>query len=403
VSSLPEVPDPSLEQDLFTNALTVPRFRTQKADKQTPPDRMKELIGLAQQYMPQDFVFEWSALIHEVVVRLHTNSFHQYTFWVENWFPAPQEQEPDAHVYSVVGVPDEPSSAYYCSELKTIVFLNTNYYGQCKSWSLGLADAVLRRKGIHSIHGSCVDYRGVGTLMIAPTGTGKSTHSYGLLEVEGTRVHSDDWVYVAYHENEGKVARAQAFISERKFYLRTDTAKEIHYLRELFDRCITENVVTRLEDCDNDSCRAQVAAGQQKCVFQEGARRCYWGFQNSRAILDPVWVCGPERFVHQTDLRHLVLLTRDESTPPDAKLTAEEAVAILKEGKYMVMPGAGPKEAWGTYKNESWYNPYLLEPDHQHEEASFRKLLQVADAYIINTGKGTIEENQRKMRRILQS
>ncbi len=35
-------------------------------------------------------------------------------------------------------------------------------------------------------------------LYIAPTGTGKSTSSYGLMKFENTRFHSDDWVYVRY-------------------------------------------------------------------------------------------------------------------------------------------------------------------------------------------------------------
>ena len=52
--------------------------------------------------------------------------------------------------------------------------------------------------GIHSIHGACVEKAGKGVLYIAPTGTGKSTSSYGLMTHPSTRFHSDDWVYVRY-------------------------------------------------------------------------------------------------------------------------------------------------------------------------------------------------------------
>src|SRR5207244_76280 len=61
--------------------------------------------------------------------------------------------------------------------------------------------------GIHSIHGAVVTKDGKGILYIAPTGTGKSTSTYGVMEFPGTRFHSDDWVYVryAYRTKGGKV------------------------------------------------------------------------------------------------------------------------------------------------------------------------------------------------------
>ncbi|MBI4277120.1 MAG: hypothetical protein HY660_01585, partial [Armatimonadetes bacterium] len=68
-----------------------------------------------------------------------------------------------------------------------------------KSWVLGAVGRVLAEEhGIHSIHGACVEKDGAGILYIAPTGTGKSTSSYGLIESPRTRFHSDDWVYVRY-------------------------------------------------------------------------------------------------------------------------------------------------------------------------------------------------------------
>src|SRR5439155_473302 len=60
--------------------------------------------------------------------------------------------------------------------------------------------------GVHSIHGAVVTKDGKGVLYIAPTGTGKSTSTYGLMEFPNTRFHSDDWVYVryAYKTKDGK-------------------------------------------------------------------------------------------------------------------------------------------------------------------------------------------------------
>jgi len=389
-----------LNRALYTNAVTDPKRRTDINDKAVPRERMETLVRTAQAHLKDDALYRWNADINGVAVQLVTNSLHQYDFWVDNWFPADYDRRPDAVIYSVMGVPDQPSAAYYCKALQTIAFFNTNYYGQCKSWALGLADAVLRAKLTHSIHGSCVDVNGRGTVMIAPTGTGKSTHSYGLLEYPGTNAHSDDWLYIDYTERKGKAVEAVAAISERNFYLRTDTAREIPYMQELFWRCKTENVVTEPGQCIAPSCQPKDGRPSATCMFTQGHDRCFWGFPNSRAILDPTWVAGAARFVRKSRVAHVILLTRDDNTPVEQRLTLDEAVEVLREGRYMVLPGAGAREDWGKMKNESWYNPYLLDVDHAFQEAAFRQLFTVADTWLINTGKGTVNENRARIKRI---
>jgi hypothetical protein len=146
-------------------------------------------------------------VIHGVRVRAFTNMPHLYDFWTENWFTADEWQqvtgksapdEPAVTVYALGHVPEE-IAAYYSREKSTIVFFNTSYYGQLKSWVLGAVGRVLADElGIHSIHGAAVDAGGKGILFIAPTGTGKSTASYGLMRLPGSAFHSDDWVYLRY-------------------------------------------------------------------------------------------------------------------------------------------------------------------------------------------------------------
>jgi hypothetical protein len=129
--------------------------------------------------------------------------------WVLNWY-SPEEwqtvtgltppRQAQVTVYALGGVADQPEAAYYSRRTNTIVFFNTSYYGQLKSWVLGAVGRVLAEDwGIHSVHGACVEKDGRGVLYIAPTGTGKSTSSYGLQATyPNTRFHSDDWVYVRY-------------------------------------------------------------------------------------------------------------------------------------------------------------------------------------------------------------
>jgi len=156
----------------------------------------------------QEPLFRHDVVIHGIRVRATTNSAHLYDFWVDNWY-SPDEwtavtgltppRDPQVTVYALGGVTDQQEAAYYSRRTSTIVFFNTAYYGQLKSWVLGAVGRVLAEEyGIHSIHGACVEKGGKGVLYIAPTGTGKSTSSYGLMAFPRTRFHSDDWVYVRY-------------------------------------------------------------------------------------------------------------------------------------------------------------------------------------------------------------
>src|SRR2546428_303949 len=153
-------------------------------------------------------LFRDDVVIHGVRVRATTNSEHLHDFWVDNWY-SPEEwkavtrltpsREPQVTVFALGGVAEQPEAAYYSRKTNTIVFFNTAYYGQLKSWVLGAVGRVLAEEyGIHSVHGACVEKDGHGILYIAPTGTGKSTSSYGLVGFPNTRFHSDDWVYIRY-------------------------------------------------------------------------------------------------------------------------------------------------------------------------------------------------------------
>ena len=179
------------------------------------------------------------------------------------------------------------------------------------------------------------------------------------------KIHSDDWIFLTY-----KKGLAMADISERKFYLRTDMVKSFPQLEKLLKRCKCENVV------DND----------------------FGAFANSRAILDPEWIAGYEKFVEKAVVKAVVLLRRDAGSPPEVKLTSDEALAILEEGKYQVLAGAGGTV--GEFKKESYYNPYLLVKRPDVQARFFKGLFLSASAYILNTGVETVEETQKRIRRI---
>jgi hypothetical protein len=197
-----------------SNIVTRTKSRTKFHDKTIDRTlgRREHLVNAAIAHVVRNAHHEMFALgdvvIHGIRVRAITNSPHLIQFWRDNWYSPEELQaqtgiapptEPTITVYALGGVIGEPEAAYYSRVSNTIIFFNTSYYGQLKSWVLGAVGRVLAADyGIHSLHGACVEREGAGILYIAPTGTGKSTSSYGLMTDSETRFHSDDWVYVRY-------------------------------------------------------------------------------------------------------------------------------------------------------------------------------------------------------------
>jgi len=215
----PEPPAPGLAEWPGTpiglsNTITRTKGRTAVHNKtvDATPGLLEKLLRSVEEHAKRiegkQPVFEHDVVIHGVRVRATTNSSHLHDFWVDNWYGVDEWQrltgqapsaQPRVKVHAFHGVENEQEAAYYSYCASTIIFFNTSYYGQLKSWVLGAVGRILAGEyGIHSIHGACVEKAGKGVLYIAPTGTGKSTSSYGLVTWPNTRFHSDDWVYVRY-------------------------------------------------------------------------------------------------------------------------------------------------------------------------------------------------------------
>ncbi|MFQ6011542.1 MAG: hypothetical protein ACE5KG_05165, partial [Nitrososphaerales archaeon] len=308
---------------MLTNYSTNPKMRS-PSDKDISLEERNKLVQLAEDKIASGSeVYLWNANVQGIVLQLKTNNFHLYDFWVENWYAAPRTQTvlPHGLLYAVTGVEGMEPHAYYHHDTKTAIFINTDYYGQCKSWALGIATDIMElQHKVYPIHGSCAVLGEKGVVLIAPTGTGKTTHTFGLLELPDSKIHSDDWIFVTL-----KKGLAMAAISERKFYVRTDLVKSFPDYKKMLELGKCENV----DDGD------------------------FTKFGNSRAILDPVWIGGPDKFVDQAVVNNVILLRRDKESPPEVKLDADTAVDILEEGKYQVLSGAGANV--GSYSNEPFY------------------------------------------------
>ena len=190
---------------------TILKRRAPGANKQARRAEIDEWKARAERVLGRDR-HAVQAVIGGMPVLLQTNSLHARNFWSRNWFLADRASVDDAaarygvpvvKMWCAIDRPDPDSAgAYYCGETNECVFWNTDYYGQMKSWALGAAGVELAKYDIHSIHGAVVEVSGRGVLIVAPTGTGKSTYTQLLAHIGDLdpryrgRINSDDWVYV---------------------------------------------------------------------------------------------------------------------------------------------------------------------------------------------------------------
>lgn len=390
------------EQRVKNNYFTVPDRRPPKSRDQGEIKQILSKYG-------SEFPFVHTADICGARIQLRTNSRHASDYWVLNWYPS-HNQNPDGVIYVAKDIEGYEPHLFYNLEKREMLVVNSEYYGVVKSaGALGLAGVVLEEKGGYPIHGACLGINKNGTtegvVIIAPTGTGKTSQLHELLyNVSSTKVHSDDYVFVFF---DGEII---AKATENWLYIRSDMAEQHPTFINLFHDLEIENVVEWKEACPQigngeqvqGPCYRETLNGDKVCVFDEGADRCYWAYGNSRVMFDramfPVLVKGKDGslfevpkgrkgVIDEVPLKYVFLLTRDDHTPPATRLDTEQAIATLKEGKFTIRPGAGPPEKWGKIGYEPFYDPYPPELNHKRQEEFYRRLFDSGvSCYLLNTG-----------------
>ena len=281
------------------------------------------------------FLYEERADIYGCCIKLLTDVKYVKERWEENFYPM------SAHVRShgrliVTEEKDEKLRVMYDQLSKTATLVNVDYYGWIKSIALSVASDILEDEhGINSVHGACIDIGGQGICLIAPPGTGKTTHTYGLLRLKGVRVISDDWFFVRFLAEENV-----AFSSEKNFYVQADIAETWGEYKKLVD----------------------------KAEFDA----------KGRAVVNVRWVVGKGKILPLTTLRTAILLRRDpEDQSIVKKLTPEEAVEYVETVDFC--------------------NPHLLvkDPRKNHlRERFFREFFSRLETFLINTTLPAIETHR---------
>jgi len=316
-------------------------------------DARDELVAYCKKFVK----YVDNASFNGLNIRLCTNIEHVHDFWSDNWWSYSHTVMPHGVIYTVddggkinirdyydgpVQKPDVNAGGLYNPETKTAVILNNDYYGQTKPVGLGIAADILEDHfGVLSVHGASGSIDGKGYLLIAPTNTGKTTHSYGpAIHHPGGEFHQDDWIFVEFEDGKA-VGRA----SERQFYMRTNSIENFPWLEPIFR-------THKLENVKPDDPREKFLP------------------PDPRVMIDPREILSPEKVVNDIRIHKTFLLQRDPKDNVVAtSLEPDEAVEMLRKAP------------------EQWYNNYLITYGNRKEARRaelLRKLFEVAEPYLIN-------------------
>lgn len=207
--------------------------------------------------------------------------------------------------------------------------------------ALGISADILEEHGIFSVHGASGAINGRGYVLIAPTNTGKTTHTYGpVIHHPKGELHQDDWLYVRFFDD-----KAFGYPSERKFYMRTNSIENFPWLEPIFRK-------SKLEGVRSDDPREKFLP------------------PNPRVMIDPKFIVKPEKVVNEIRIHKTFLLKRDPKDRTVARsLEPEEAIEILENA------------------SEKWYNNYLISFGERKDRIRarlFKRLFEIAEPYQIN-------------------
>ena len=276
--------------------------------------------------------------INGVCVQLYTSNRDYLDMWQDNFYHMSDSVRSHARIYCL----DDPGTdlhAEYDTATFTMFLFNFDYYGWIKSIALGMAGNILEdAHGIYSVHGAALDIDGRGVTLIAPSKTGKTTQSWGLLRMENAHLISDDWYFVSFGTGRPSVSG-----SEKNCYIDADIGDVWEEYRPLVKEVRFDN--------------------------------------KGRGIGNVRWVAGEGSVIGSTSMRYVFLLQRD---PSDQRLIAK----------------LDPEEALDYLSVNGFCNPHQLVCDLRRSRIRrdfYSRYLSECDVYMVNT-TGTPEDTQRLIR-----
>jgi len=300
----------------------------------------EEKDALYARYAPR-LLYARKSDIYGCCVKLLTDDDPMVHQWQDNFYMMSENLRSHGRVIALKD-PGMEEGVLFDPYTKTAFVFNTDYYGTIKSVALAVAGDILEdQHGIYSVHGAAIDVAGKGVSLIAPSKTGKTTHSWGLLRSPEARLVTDDWYFVRLSDK-----RHLAFGSEKNCYVEGDISKIWKEFQPLVD----------------------------KGRF-DGAER---------AILNVRWIVGATGVVPMTSLYHILLLKRDPDDPVIvSELSKEDALDYLVRNDFC--------------------NPHQLVRDERKQNLRknfFSELLKRTDVRLVNT-RLPPEETQVEIRKAI--
>lgn len=231
--------------------------------------------------------FSAKADIGGICVELLTNDRDHSEMWNDNFYSMSDHVRSHARL-ACVKDPSISMKVLYEPVTNTAFLFNFEYYGWVKSIALGMAGNILEEAhGTYSIHGAAIDVDGVGVSLIAPSKTGKTTQSWGLLRMNNAHLISDDWYFV----KKGS-GRPPVIGSEKNCYIDADIGDVWKEFEPL-----VKNV-----------------------KFDK----------NGRGIANIRWVTGEHSVIGGTFMHYILLMKRDHGDPRKyARMETDEALEYL--------------------------------------------------------------------------
>jgi len=227
--------------------------------------------------------------ISGLCIEFLTENREHVDMWEDNFYSMSEHIRSHAKIYSVED-PNEEMKVLYEQHTHTAFLFNFDYYGWIKSIGLGISGEILEEAhDTYSIHGAVLDIDGTGVTLIAPSKTGKTTQSWGLLRMKNAHLISDDWYFVKLGNG-----RPMARASEKNCYIDADIGDVWEEYKPLI----------RYVKFDN----------------------------KGRGIANVRWVAGESSVIPMTKIRYVFFLKRDNDDQEVMKqLTAEEGLRYMLE------------------------------------------------------------------------
>ena len=167
--------------------------------------RTNELLNICR---PMNY-YRHKADINGICVELFSCRKEFIDMWSDNFYHMSDSVRSHARIYCIDDGTTELHAEYDISTY-TIFLFNFDYYGWIKSVALGLAGNILEREHwVYSVHGAAIDIDGKGVTLIAPSKTGKTTQSWGLLREANSHLISDDWYFVQFGNGRPRITGSE--------------------------------------------------------------------------------------------------------------------------------------------------------------------------------------------------